>query len=287
MTTLDRRLTPARPDLAAERLRGIVEAARFVAGTARRVATPSCPLRREPRADGPLDTEALMGEAVTVYEEAGGFAWAQLGQDGYVGYLPADALAEPGPAPTHAVAALRTFRYPGPSMKLAPAAFLSLGSRLTVAGETAGYAELASGGFVFAGHLRPVGIPAPDFVAVAELFLETPYLWGGRTSLGIDCSGLVQVALLAAGIPCPRDSDMQAGGLGLPLALRPDLGGLRRGDLVFWRGHVGIMRDAERLLHANAHTMTVATEPLAEAESRIRARSFGPITGVRRLPGPR
>ena len=282
--TLDPRLTPARPDLAAEHLRGQVAAPAYQAGTLRRVAAGSAPLRRHPAPDAPLDTEALRGEALRVYDEEEGWAWVQLESDGYVGYVPAASLGDPDPAPTHRVASLRCFVFPGPSLKLPPLDHLSLGAAVTVVGEEGAYARLETAGFIYRPQLAPIGTPEPDFVAVAEKFVRTPYLWGGKTSLGIDCSGLVQTALAAAGIAAPRDSDMQEASLGEALGHVPDFGSFRRGDLVFWKGHVGLMLDAERLLHANAHHMEVVVEPLREAESRIREKSFGPITSVRRLP---
>ncbi|MDJ1157609.1 NlpC/P60 family protein [Chelatococcus sp. SYSU_G07232] len=282
-TTLDRRLTAARSDLAAEALRGLVDAPRYAQGFLRRVVDPVADLRREPRPDAPLDTQALAGEAVTVYDEHEGWAWGQLAGDGYVGYLPAAALGPADPAPTHRVTVQRTFVYPGPSIKLPPLAAVSVNSGFAVARTEGDFAVLATGGFVYAAHLSPLDTEAPDFVAVAERFLGVPYLWGGKTSLGIDCSGLVQVALAAAGIAAPRDSDMQEAGLGRPMDIAPDLAGLKRGDLVFWKSHVGIMLDAVRLLHANGHHMLVVAEPLAEAATRILARNGGPITSVRRL----
>ena len=280
---LDRRVTPARPDLAAEHLRGKVEARLFVAPERMRVVAPSAPLRREPRSDAPLDTEALAGEPVAVYERQEGWAWVQLETDGYVGYLPDEALRPGLPEPGHRVRALRTFVYPGASIKLAPLAVLSLGTGVAVAGTSGDFAVLADGGHVFAAHLAPVGHVEPDFVAVAERFLEVPYLWGGKTSLGLDCSGLTQLALAAAGIAAPRDTDMMEAALGQPVATDEALGGLRRGDLVFWKGHVGIMSDPETLLHATAYSMTVMREPLRVARDRIRARGAGEITGIRRL----
>ncbi|WP_375459376.1 C40 family peptidase [uncultured Enterovirga sp.] len=287
MTALDLRLTPARPDLADLSLRGRVEAPRYVAGVARRVIAPSAPLRRRPAPDAPQDSEALMGEPVRVFDEAGGYAWVQLEQDGYVGYLPSSVLGDRGAGPTHRIAALRTFVYPGPDLKLPPASFLSLGAGVTAAGPSrSGYLPLATSGFVTERHVTPVEAREPDFVAVAERMLGTPYLWGGKTSLGLDCSGLVQLALAAAGVAAPRDSDQQQGGLGRPVERTADLAGLRRGDLVFWRGHVGIMLDGDRLLHANGHHMAVAIEPLGIAERRIRESGAGPITDIRRLQPP-
>jgi len=239
------------------------------------------PLRREPRPDAPLDTEALKGERVTVYDnDAEGWSWGQLAADGYVGYLPTGALAPPGPAPTHKVAALRTLAFPGPSIKLPPIEALPLGAKLAVARIAGRMAVTASGACVPVQHLAPLEAYEPDFVAVAERFVGTPYLWGGKTALGLDCSGLVQVALTACGIFCPRDSDMQERALGEPVAA--DLENLKRGDLIFWKGHVAIVRDAENLLHANAHHMAVAIEPLAPAVARIRA-AGSEVTGVRRI----
>lgn len=283
MSDFDRRITPARADLAALNLKGIVPAERYVAGKAAQVTAPSVPLRRQPHPDAAIDTEALAGEAVTIYERQGGFAWVQLAADQYVGYLPEEALLAEAPAPTHKLAVLRSFVYPGASMKLPPLAHLSLGASVHVLAETGDFAELATGGFLWRAHLVPLGHAVTDFMEVAESFIGAPYLWGGKTSLGLDCSGLVQVALAAAGIAAPRDSDMQEAGLGQPVALTPQLAGLQRGDLVFWKGHVGLMRDDTDLLHANGHHMLVVSEPLAVAAARILAKGAGAVTGVRRL----
>jgi cell wall-associated NlpC family hydrolase len=273
------RLTPARPDLAARSLQGKVPAERFVDGEAREVIEPQVPLRRTPSPDALLDTEALMGERVTVYETTDeGWAWGQLDADGYVGFMPANGLAAPGPTPTHRVSALRTLVFPSPSLKLPPIGALPLGARVAVVRTEGRFAGTASGGYVPAQHLASVDSREPDFVAVAERFLGTPYLWGGKTSLGLDCSGLVQVALTACGIVCPRDSDMQQAALGEVVAHRTR----RRGDLIFWRGHVAIARDETTMVHANAFHMAVAIEPIDDAIARIRA-SGNEVTCVRRI----
>ncbi len=279
MKALDPRVTPARPDIAAARLRGEVEAARFVEGAPAQIRSASAPLRRRPDPEAPLETEALHGEAVTVFDEAGGWSWVQLSRDSYVGYLPSAALGALE-APTHRVAALRTHAYTGPSVKRPPVAALSLGAQLAIPRAEGDFLVDSAGRFFWARHLAPMDSFESDFVAVADRFLNVPYLWGGRTSEGIDCSGLVQTALTAAGIPAPRDSDMLEADLGAAL---PEGASPRRGDLVFWKGHVGVMRDSSTLLHANGfHMMTVA-ESLSEARNRIAATNGGDVTSIRRL----
>jgi cell wall-associated NlpC family hydrolase len=280
VTTLDPRVTPARPDLAARHLQGQVDAARFVDGTVREVRDESAPLRREPAPDASLETEALKGERVTVYEtNEEGWCWGQLARDGYVGWLPANALMEPGPPATHWVRVLRTLAFPGPSIRLPPLAGYSLGCRLAVL-RTEGPLAATSSGFVPARHLAPLDAHETDFVAIAERFVGVPYLWGGKTSLGIDCSGLVQVALHACGAPCPRDSDMQERALGEAV----DVAGVRRGDLVFWKGHVAIVRDAATVVHAAAFHMMVVIEPIADVVRRVAGEGGGAIRAVKRLP---
>ncbi|TCK30700.1 NlpC/P60 family protein [Ancylobacter aquaticus] len=281
--TLDARLTPARPDLAARHLEGVVTAERFADGVPHRVIRPTVPVRGTPDPTAALVTEALFGETVTVYEtDSEGWVWGQLDADSYVGWLPAEALAPAGPAPTHKVVALRTPVFPGPSIKLPPDALLSFGSRLCMTGARERFAVTADGGFVFAAHLAPLDAFEDDFVAVAARFLGAAYLWGGRSSLGLDCSGLVQVALNACGIPCPRDTDMQETALGTPVSFSGEPIDARRGDLLYWPGHVGIVEDGATLLHATAHFMCVVREPLAEALSRIEA-SGTALRSVRRL----
>lgn len=282
MTKLDPRTSAYRADLAAEHLRGLVEAERYVAGERRQVGAASLPVRREPRFDAALDTEALHGETVTVYEEQEGWAWAQLEHDGYVGYLPSAGLLPIGPAPTHRIAILRTYVFPEPDSKVPPLAMLSLNAQIAVAEAAGRYLRLESGGYVYASHVVPLRQHADDFVAVAEAFLGTPYLWGGRTSVGLDCSGLVQLAAAAAGHRLPRDADMQAAEAGEAIAWQEGAA-LQRGDLVFWEGHVGIMTSPTDFLHANAYHMVVELEPFREARARIKAAGFE-VTGARRLP---
>ncbi len=278
--SLDHRRAAFRDDLADARLEGRVEANRFVTGQPRQViAMPGAGLRRAPRFDAPLDTEALTGETLLIFEEDEGWAWAQLDRDDYVGYMPANALGAVGAAATHRVAARATWVYAAPHIKSPTLGWLSLNAR--IAGEKADdrFVRTREGGFVFASHVAPIDDAEGDFVEVAERLVGAPYLWGGRTSIGLDCSGLVQLALEAAQRPCPRDSDMQMSELGEPVIHAP--GSLQRGDLVFWRGHVGVMIDADLLLHANAHHMRAEIEPLTQAAARIAA--HGPVTAVRRI----
>lgn len=280
----DKRRNAYRGDLAAEELRGLVEADRYVRGERRQVGVPVLPLRREPRFDATLDTEALLGETVTVYDEGEGWAWVQSSRDLYVGYMPSAGLTRNIVTPTHRIAALRTYVYPEPDGKTPPLSLLSLNALVATTGKDGRFLQLAGGGYVFASHAVPIGDTAPDFVAVAESFLGTPYLWGGRTSIGLDCSGLVQLALEAAGYQAPRDADMQAAELGRRLDARKEK--LRRGDLVFWDGHVGIMTSDKDFLHANAFHMAVEAEPFAAAKKRIKAVGYE-VTCVRRLLGPK
>ena len=282
VTESDPRLTPARPDLAAKHLQGRVEAVRFVEGEKREVIDAQASVRCAPAPDAAMVTEALKGERVTIYEANDeGWSWGQLDTDGYVGWLPSNALMQPGPEPTHRVTALRTLAFPGPDIKLPPVEILSLGARLAVI-RIEGRFAVSTSGYIPASHVAPIATTERDFVAVAERFVGVPYLWGGKTSLGLDCSGLVQVSLAACGIACLRDTDMQEAVLGSPQPLESALENLKRGDLVFWKGHVAIARDPQTLLHANAFHMAVVSEPASEAIERIRA-GGSDVTSVRRI----
>jgi len=267
----------ARGGVAARGLEGVVAADRYVATAIRQVVAPVTGLRRVAAPDGEQLDQVLFGERFEVLEETGGWALGQAKRDGYVGYVEAAALGAPGPEPTHTVRALRTFGYSGPSIKTAPVGLYSLNTLLAAEGREGRFVKTSAGWFV-ADHLAPVGEPAADFVAVAEQFVGTPYFWGGRTSLGLDCSGLVQQSLYAIGRDCLRDSDQQAA-IGEAVAS----GELRRGDLVFWRGHVAIMVDGRDIIHANGNRMAVTVEPLAEAIARTSANGGGEPTAYRRL----
>ncbi|MHA6644172.1 C40 family peptidase [Mesorhizobium sp. A623] len=286
MTAHDSRLHAFRPDLADARLKGEVTAERFVAGKPARITASVADVRKAPGADAGVNTQFLFGDDVLVFEETEGWAWVQSERDGYVGYVAASELGGRDQAPTHVVCVPRTFVYPGPDLRFPVSGQLSMGSTVTVTGtaETRGtpYAVLPTGDAVIAGHLRPIAKNAADYVAVAEQFLGTPYLWGGVSGFGIDCSGLVQLSMRMVGRDVLRDSDMQAAGLGEPFDPGADFSGLRRGDLVFWKGHVAIMTDEKNMIHASGHTMQVSREGLAEAVARIGYLYGGP-TGFRRL----
>ncbi|MBR0557438.1 C40 family peptidase [Ciceribacter sp. L1K23] len=280
--TLDRRFNAYREDLADIALEGQVEAARFTMGEPAGVIVPVTGLRPKPDMASGIDTELLLGEEVTVFDRSAGWAWVKAASDGYVGYLPEHCVGDRQPSPTHHIVVPRTFLYPRPDLRAPLATPLSMGSRVAIIGEaeTRGtrYHLLADGRAVIAAHCLPIGTwPPDDYVSLAARFMETPYLWGGRSGFGLDCSGLVQLCLQMTGGSAPRDSDVQGRELGTAIA-REDL---RRGDLVFWKGHVGIMEDAETLLHANGHTMTVAREDFRKAVERI-AWLYEQPTGYRR-----
>ncbi|PPD43301.1 MAG: peptidase P60 [Methylocystis sp.] len=278
--TFDRRLIPARPDLAAAHLKGRVNAERFVEGAVMEVKEGVIDMRREPRPDCAIDTQVLYGERVTVYDELEGWAWAQLARDGYVGWIAANALWSQLSSPTHRVCVPRTFVYPAASIKQPPLLALPLSAEVEIVEERDNFFVTRDMGFIWKPHLAALEKPAEDFVAVAETLYGAPYLWGGKSVIGVDCSGLVQVSLAATGFQAPRDSDMQEAQLGAPVKIGAPL---QRGDLIFWKGHVGVMRDPATLLHANGTHMLVSSEALDLVRDRNIRAGAGDVTSIRRL----
>ena len=283
MDKLDPRLHAYRPDLADEALRGQVEASRFVRGSLKRIVAPVAALYKIPDTLSERQSECLFGEDVKVFEEKNGFCWVQAQQDGYVGYVEQSKIGPIRSQPTHWVNVPRTFQYRDADLRSTMISPLSMGSRISVVSEaeTRGtrYARLDNGSFVVFNHITPVSTVEDDYVTIAESFIHTPYLWGGKSGLGIDCSGLVQLALMMTGRTVLRDTDMQQATIGKDIA--PE-NGLQRGDLVFWKGHVAIMVDSGTLIHANGASMDVRKENLDHAIDRI-AKNHSTPTGYRRL----
>lgn len=273
----DPRLTPANARVADTGLRGSVDAPRFSDGAAGRVGASVTDLCRTP--GGARDRQLLLGAQITVYDDHEGWSFVQAKADGYVGYVRSTDLVAPH-ATTHRVSARATHVYTRPDFKSPDRMTLSLGAEVLVSGQATERFAQTPLGFVPSCHLAPLATFDPDPVAVAEKLLGTPYLWGGNSAFGIDCSGLVQIALHACGQACPGDSDLQAAVLGeaMPSDTAP-----RRGDLMFWKGHVAWVAAADRLLHANVHAMAVALEPLEQALDRIAVQGDGPVTRHVRL----
>ncbi len=293
VTDLDPRLNAYRPDLAASALRGQVQAARFVDGRPALVACGLADLRRRPEAAAALDTQLMFGETVTVYDQADGWAWVQNAEDEYVGYVEAACLREAAPGvtlgvPSHYLKVLRSFLYPEADLKAPPLEAIGFMSPLRVLGTRDRFSEVGlpggGSGWVFSAHLAEAADTAPDYVATANLFLGVPYLWGGRSGLGLDCSALVQLVLARAGVPCARDSGVQATSVGRALDWHAGTTRLQRGDLVYFPGHCAIALNDTEILHANAGSMLTAIEPLSDVVERVEAESGGRgVTGVRRI----
>ena len=280
---LDSRLVAARPDLAAMHLQGRLEAARFVEGVAYQVSAGVVALRRAPEDDAEMLTQVLHGERFTVYEERAGYGWGQCEEDGYVGWADMAALSSPIQAPSHRVKALRSYMFSAANIKSAPFYLLTENALVHVEERSNGLARCARAGWIADRHLALLSEQSEDFLAENLKYIGTPYLWGGRESLGLDCSGLVMAAALACGVPCPRDSDMQRKWLGQSIGAPYEPARFAAGDIVCWRGHVGVVgAEAKTLVHANAHYMATVEEPLLPALERI-AQSTGPILDVRRL----
>ncbi len=275
---MDPRLTPMLGDLADAALEGVIPAVRYRAPTPMQATAARAPIQKAPAFDAEQVDELLFGEAFAVLATDSDFVFGQAVRDGYVGWVEEALLGDPGPPPTHRVLALAALAFDEPSIKAPVVHRLSMNALASVEAREGRFLKLHGSGWVVETHLAPMGVFADDPAAVALQFLGAPYLWGGRSSDGLDCSGLVQQALYACGFACPRDSDQQSG-LGRKVALAD----AARNDLVFWPGHVGVMLDGARLLHANAHAMCVSIEPIGEAIARIEAAGSGPPSAVRRL----
>jgi cell wall-associated NlpC family hydrolase len=276
--TFDPRTTLIRDGRASTALEGVVAAASYIEPKTKRLAVPAAAIRRSPEAGAEQMDQLLFGEAFDVLEEEGDWAFGQARRDGYVGFVEAAALDAAEAEITHQVSALRTYAFSKPDIKSAPVGLYSMNSLVAVEARDGRFAKGVGTGWFVEAHLSPIGFGETDHAAVAERFLGAPYQWGGRESLGLDCSGLVQQALYACARGCPRDSDQQQA-LGQAIE-RADL---QRGDLIFWRGHVAILTDARTIVHANAHHMMVAREGLDEAITRIRAAGAGEPTAFRRV----
>ncbi len=275
----DPRVIPARPDLAALHLKDVVQADVYASPTPMQVSVPLAPMTAEPDAEGEMTSQLIFGEAFTAYENESGWVWGQTALDGYVGYIPEACLMEAMDEPSHRITALQALVYPDADFRARPIGALPFGARVSVGERAAPFVQLNVGGWVAETAVKPVADKAPMWVATAERFKGAPYLWGGRSAAGFDCSGLVQIALQSANVACPRDSDQQLAALGRDAPQSA----LRRGDLVFWKGHVGIMTSPKTLLHANLHHMEVAEEPFEAAVERIGQKEFGEVLGIKRM----
>ncbi len=277
------RLTPARPEVADIQLQDRVEAALYVAGQTMQVLSPCANVQEQPHVDARLATQAVKGERLRAFDPGSGdYVLCQLEADQYVGWVRRDTLTADVLTSTHKVSVLRTILFSQPDLKSRPLGMLSLNSAVAVDEADGHYSRCETGGWVYSAHLSSITQKGGDFVAFAEMFRGAPYVWGGKDSLGLDCSGLVQSSMRAAGTQVMRDADMQENSIGIPLEIMPGFAGLQRGDLVFWPGHVGIMINPETLLHANAHHMACQSEPLAVTAARIEAATKKAVRTIRR-----
>jgi cell wall-associated NlpC family hydrolase len=280
----DTRVTPVRTDVAADFLRGEIEAPRYASGSRRQVAVDGIGLRFTPDRNARLESQLLFGEVFTVYDEADGWAWGQNEIDGYVGYVPSATLHDDVFQADHQVAIRATQLYPEPDLKRPPLRTISMCSRVKVVDVSGGFARISSGDWIFGKHLVDFDYVMPDLVGTALKFLGAPYIWGGRSSAGVDCSALVQLVLHMARVDAPRDSDLQAQSVGteVPMSDPHDFSQIEDGDLVFFPGHVGLFVHGWRFLHANAFDMQVSLHSFSEVLDRADADGNG-VTTVRRV----
>jgi cell wall-associated NlpC family hydrolase len=282
LTDLDPRLNAYRRDLADVALRHRIDAPNYTEGRPGRISAGRAPLLCEANSGSRMGSELLFGESVSVFETRGGWSWVQSREDGYVGYLRADAVGEAGGTVTHVISVLRTFLFSEPDIKAPVLEVLSMNSPIRVTATKEKFVVVEGGGCIWADHIAGLQDYEEDHAAVALRFLGTPYLWGGRSSIGLDCSGLVQMALARCGREAPRDSDMQSRQVGVEVPFDGSESALRHGDLVFWDGHVGFWLEGGDFVHANATDMMVSRGRFAEIARRIREATGGDITLVRR-----
>lgn len=282
----DKRMLPSKDGLTDQAFEGLIRARSYVPGQILSCYDAKAPILEEPQFGAEQVDQLLMGERFKVIERKHDFYWGQALRDGYVGYVPARAFRDHWYLPTHYVSTLRTYVFASPNLKSSILCALSLNALVNVSAVEGKFSYINDMGWVFTEHLSGFDQFASDFVSVAENYINAPYQWGGRESIGLDCSGLLQQALYAAGFGCPRDADMQSK-LGVALDVNVNeaghVSGLKRGDLVFWKGHVAIMINEDEIIHANAFHMKVAIEPLKTAIKRIEtSQNLSPI-GFRRL----
>lgn len=250
----------AGPDVVERALADEIGAMRYVEPRTLECVAPRAPIRRDADTHAEAVSELLFGEAFEIADVKDGFALGRCRHDRYIGWVAFDALALPGAEPTHRITVRRAPVFGDASIKAAVS--MELPFAAAVSGTIDGnFFALAGGGFV---HRRHVEAAPKDRFAAAALFMGAPYLWGGRSPDGVDCSGLVQQALAAEGIALRRDTDLQREqGEAVNFAARAP------GDLVFVPGHVGMLLEGDLLLHANAHWMAVVAEPLADVLGRL------------------
>ena len=271
----DPRITPANSRAALESLRGTVDAPHYTEGEAAQLIAPLTDLLASP--GGKRERQLLLGDGFTIIDRHQGYAFGQAGKDGFCGYLPEPSLG-PAESPTHWVAAPMTTLYPQPNIKIREIGALTLGARVTAIAESGKFTQTTRG-FVPTLHLKPIGDWHKDPVAIAQTYLGTPYLWGGNSRAGLDCSGLVQACLMSCGLACPGDADLQQD-LGKPIS---EKAALKRGDLLFWDGHVALCMNADFMIHATAAFMAVVMENTRSAIKRITDQGGGPVTARRRV----
>ena len=280
---LDPREYAFRPTIAASYLQGIVAADQFSDGVVCSVTDSVLPLKNKPYDQAELASEMLFGEKFIVYESQGAWAWGQSQTDGYVGFVKSDGLSDRPASPTHEVKELKTFVYQRPDIKSPVLKGLAMGSKVSLEKQNEKFICLKEGGWIIEKHVVELNVKEASFIAVARKYIGTPYLWGGRSSNGLDCSALVQLSLSRVGILAPRDTDQQEETVGSFCGKNAKK--IEKGDLLYTKGHVAIASGKTLILHANAHHMRVVEEPLQAFLSRLDAANRQ-LRSIKRLKFP-